>query len=498
MTQANRQLVTTGADATDLRSTMLRIIEGHALTAAQQVRWRMSHLNLSSSNMKMDGGMLDLTTQRAHPRLPPIHPDHSLLDSETATYPDYADRTGRIITIYQALRRSMLGSRATVVNAEPISIRKEMDQCYRRHLQHQLLCAAGLRTKIAESLLQSHAAIAERFTSVLIEMARLKNPSRRLESRGKISSVAVLDIFHLLATYPGRYFAKPEADNAGFVRKALRPIYKGSPARAARKRAAVGRLIPQFCSAYHDVMQAVQSRAGEHYGSVAGMQRSIQSRATFENRPIPLMFRKKYCDDFDDAIAAYRSSGSLEFVRQAIDDRISASSRNIDQLLRQGQSLLLEDGALELQIRVIDGVRYSVQAWNHAEQRRSLHIEAPMELVGTRRSPVEAAGAAQGCACGLRYRFTTDDWMTSSEVPVHVDHDPQRQTLVARSTIVAPCAYGELQGYFHDTEGEGKGEVAHPPARRYVFAIPDPIELSEMLEEAAAKAGRLTLSAGTS
>jgi hypothetical protein len=490
MTEANQQLVTTkegpeSHETVDLRSTMLRIIDGHALTAAQQIRWRVSHLNLSCSNIKMDGGMLDLTTQRTHPRLPPIHPDHSLLDSETATYPDYADRTGRIITFYQALRRSMSQSQSKLANAGPISIRKEMDRCYRRHLHRQLLCATGLRTKVADSVLQSHPGVVECFTNVLIEMARIKNPSRGKGSRGKIYGVAALDIFHLLTTFPARYFAKPQAGHAGFVRKALRPIYKGSAAQVARRRNAVRRLVPQFCAAYHDLMQAVESRAADHYGTVAAMRVSIQSRAAFENRLTPLLFRKTYCDGFDDAIAAYRSSGKLDSVREAIDDRISASLRNIDELLRRGQFRILEDGALELQIRVVDGIRYSVRAWNDSQERRSLHVSTPLDLILEHLPhPHGGTSEAQSCACGLRYRFTTNDWESSSETAVHLDIDPETRFGVVHAMIPAPCAHGELQGYFRDTQRSGKKRgVDHSPPGRYVFAVPDQIELSEMLKE---------------
>jgi hypothetical protein len=493
MARASQQLVTAeeGAEShtVDLRSTMLRIIDGHALTAAQQVRWRLSHLNLSCSNMKMDGGMLDLTTQRTHPRLPPIHPDHSLLDSETAPYPDYADRTGRIIDLYRALRRSISQSESQVANAGPLSIRKEMDRCYRRHLQRQLLCVTGLRTKVADSVLQNYPDAVERFTDVLIELARIKNPSRGIQSRMKIFGVAAFDIFHLLATYPARYFAKPQAGHAGFVHKALRPIYKGSAAQLARKRGAARRLVPQFCAAYHELMQAVESRAAEYYGTVDAMRVSIQSRAAFENRITPLLFRKTYCDDFDDAIAAYRSSGKLDSVRKVIDDRISASLRNIDQLLRHGQSRILEDGALELQIHVVDGVRYSVRAWNNSENRRSLHVSAPLELIRESLHRASGAGTAQSCACGLRYRFTTDGWASSSETAVHLEIEPQTGSEVVHAVIPVACVYGELQGIFCGSGGGGNKCGDHrSPEGRYVFAVPDQIELSEMLKEFAGTA----------
>ncbi len=489
MTEANRQLTRTTGGATrrevaDLHTTLLRIIDAHALTAAQQIRWRLSHLNLSASNMRLDGGMLDLTTQRTHPRLPPVHPDHSLLDSETATYPDYADRTGRLKTIYQVLRRSTLQGQSELANTGPISIQKEMDRCYRRHLQRQLLCAVGLRSKVADSVLQNDPRVVERFTDVIIEMARLRNPSRRRAHRWKILGVAVLDIFHLLQIYPVQYFANLQGAHGGVVRTALRPIYKGSAAQIRRKRAAVGRLVPEFCAAYHNLLQAVQSRAAEYYGTDDAMRNSIQSRASFENRPLPLLFRKRYCDDFDIAIASYRSSGKIDSVRDAIDNRISASLRNIDQLLRYGQSQILEDWALELQIRIVDGVRYSVRAQVDSRKRPALHIIAPLSLLP--KPPSHTSGEAQTSVAGLRYRFTTDEWKSSSESAVPLEIDQQTQCQIAHVTLSAPCQYGELQGYFciSARNGNKRGEDHSLPGR-YAFALPDPIELLEMMEELA-------------
>ena len=492
MTRDSGHLITikkgaAGKEVADVRSTMLRMIDDQALTAAQQIRWRMSHLNLSSSNMDLDGSLLDLATQRSHPRLPCIHPDHSLLNNETTPYPDYADRTGRIITLYGALRRSIPKNKQTLLNAGPINIRKEMDGAYHRHLQRQLLCAAGLKTKVADCILMKDGVVAERFAEILTKMTQIKNRANAKRNRGKIFEVAALDVFHLLAVYPERYFANPMRRNVSFVQKALRPIYKGSDSRVAKKRSAAGKLALQFCSAYHHLMEAVRSRAMEHYGDATSMQTSIKSRAAFENRVTGLLFRKTYCDAFDSAIAAWRSTGNLSPIREVTNGRISASLRNVDRLLCQGQSRPLPDEGLELQIRVIDGIRCSVRAWNDPEQERCLHVSAPVERA--LRSCPSSSGPDPGniqLRATLRYRFTTKGWASSSDVPVCVDWDPQQGTLVAHAVIETPCLYGELQGYFFDAERD----TGHTQTRqensclevRYAFAMPDRIEFMEIAE----------------
>src|SRR5258708_10235164 len=109
MTRDSGQLVMqpengSGPLVPDLRATMLRVLDDHTRIAALQVRWRISHLKLSASNMRMDGGMLDVTTERLHPRAAPIHPDHSLVDSERTPYPIYAYRATRLNVRCRSLR----------------------------------------------------------------------------------------------------------------------------------------------------------------------------------------------------------------------------------------------------------------------------------------------------------------------------------------------------------------------------------------------------------
>src|SRR5262249_12879275 len=151
--------------------------------------------------------------------------------------------------------------------------------------------------------------------------------------------------------------------------------------------------------------------AMEHYGAAAEMQTSVKLRAAFENRVTELLFRKTYCDDFDKPIAEYRATGDLDPVREPIDDRISASHRNIDRIVRQGRSQLLPDGALDLQIRVIDGVRCSVRVWNGSGQRRCLCVSAPVARVLSS-SPSSANTDRRRLDHGiaaLRFRFTIND-----------------------------------------------------------------------------------------
>src|SRR5579863_4244327 len=161
MTTESGQLITReqdGGAVPDLRATFLRIIDDHARMAALQIRWRASHHFLSASNMRVDGGMLDLNTIRTNPRLPPVPPDHSL-NTDRAPYTDYVDRASRIVTIYRMLRSTIPTSKHELLNVGPLDIRKEMDRSYLKHLRQQFLCAAGLKTCMANRIAQERPGI---------------------------------------------------------------------------------------------------------------------------------------------------------------------------------------------------------------------------------------------------------------------------------------------------------------------------------------------------
>ncbi len=482
ITRETGQLVTgrskeSGKEVPDLRATMLQIIDDHALIAAQQVRWRIVHRFLSTSNMRMDGGMLDLNTQRANPRLAPVRPDHSL-DSEKIPNSDYLDRTQQMLWLYQAVRGSIPAHERKRYNAEPIRITTEMDREYLKHLAQQLLCVAGLKAGLARHILAEHPEAGRHFLEVLFRMTEIKNPAGLQASRELLFQVAVLDIFHLLSVYPEEYFRDPGGRPVSFVRNALRAHYKGSQRHVARKRAAVEALIPEFINAYHQLMEICRSLAEEYYGSETTMQASIQSRAAFENRPMSLLFREACVHALRDAASAYRIDGDADRFREVIDNRAAASLRNVEAILRGGQSRILANGVLELQIQVIHGVRYAVRIRKDGAQKNCLHVST---LRGETNGPgrIRKNRIPEQSGAEWRYKFTLDDWATACEVIAHTEWDESSPVLSA--SIYTPCTIGELQGYFFKTEQKDlvreKDQGRHS---RYVFAVPDAVDLASL------------------
>lgn len=480
-----RKDAASGEEKPDIKRTMIRIINDHALTAAEQMRWRVTHCALTTSNMQMDGGMIDLTTQRTNSRSAPMRPTHDL-DPDKDYYTDYMDRAQQMRRVYRAVVKAMPSEQRQMLNAKLINIKKEMDEAYLRHLEVELLCATGIKKSVAERIRTEHAALSRRFVTVILEMTDLKNPSSVKTNRLRIDSGAVIDIFNLLQNFPDTYFQDPSADHIETIRTALRPIYKGNRFHRAKRKAKLEASIRQFALLYEQLMNVCQSYAQEYYGDVASMQASIAARAVFENRPINLLYRTDFLKsvDFDEASLAYKSVGNAEIFMDVIDKRILACLRRVDTLLSQGVSRRIADNGIELNVRVIDGIHYSVRAWSNRAQTCSLHVSIPVKQEeGNYRTrfpekPFLTAREIQS----LRYKYTTDSWVSSDEVAAQIELDEKGQTVIIFSEIRVHRKIGELQGVFYD---ELRRKVflrdGQDECRGYIFVVPDKYELKEMI-----------------
>jgi hypothetical protein len=496
ITRETGQLVTRrdlkeGAGVPDLKATMLRVIDDHAQVAAQQARWRITHTALSTSNMQMDGGMLDVTAQRANPRTTPLSPPAAVLDPDKAINRDYLDRVLQMKRVYSALRASLTPERRRVFNAQPIRVKSVADAAYLRHLELQLLCAAGLKPKAAQRLRAEHPSLAARFVKVLTSMTELKNPATLARSKLLIEDVAVVDVFRLLQNYPRLYFTSPGADNAAPIERELDPIYKGNRFHVAQKRAAVGILAREFGDVYRELMRACRSLVGEHYDDEAAMRASIESRAAFENKPLTRIYRTEYFKMFLDAPAKYKERLDADIFRELIDKRASASMRSVDALLVQGESRILPDGGLELQRRTIDGICYSVRARDDKRQTRRLHLRIPLERDGKRyvTSLPSKIVLSKSRIASLRYRFTTDEWKNSGESRARLSCDERGGLGIDFVCPPAASRFGHLEGAFYaGAEGELCIRDGEQNFRGYTFAIPDRQELLELLRSARADA----------
>lgn len=482
ITTASDQLVTrhddsSGNEVPDLKATMLRIIDDHAQTAAEGFRWRMIHGALSASNMDISGAMLDLPTQSTQPRTAPVW----LLDHTDSIFgSEHIARAVHLAPIYRKLLRNVPESAWKKFNLELLDIRGAMAQAYKKHLQIQLLCAAGLKKEVACRMQTEHADLTGRFTDLIIEMSALKNRGALCVARSQVEQTAVLDVFNLFRTFPEYHFANPATDHRALIYDQLRPILKGNRFHRATKQAAIENLAGKFGELYRELMRVCGGYATVFYGNIKNMEASISARAAFENEPLPCLYTHKLFRELREAISAYKSNGNTSIIREALDQRIAASVRSVDGLLAQGDSRRLVPGGIEIEMRTIDGISYSVMCWNDEEQTRMLHVGIPAEM--NRGHYVTSVPGLPRLTKrqidSLRYRFTIDGWKTCGEASARLVHNERDDPVMDFSV---PCQFpliGRLEGAFYLTTNR-------PPdlkdrardSNSYVFAIPDQQEL---------------------
>lgn len=485
MTRATGQLVTrsaqrNGAEVPDVRATMLRIIDDHARIAAESFRWRTIHGALTSSNMEMSGAMLDLPTQSSQPRTAPIR---TLDYVEFAFGGEHLERGAQLVPVYRRLMRHTPRTKRETFRVKWIDIPKEMNRAYDKHLQAMLLSAAGLKMEVGRRLQTETPELAQRFAELFLRMAALRNPGPVMVARAVVERVSVLDVFGLLGKFPRNYFAEPRAQHGKTIRACLRPVYSGSEAQVARKRAKIKTFIAEFASLFDELIKTCADYAETYYGDPASMRASIIARAEFENEPLDRLYYKTLYEELDRAIARYRATNDPAIVRAAIDGRIDASLRRVDGLLAQGESRRMTGGIIEMEIRIIDGIRYAVRAKNDDGQTRRLHVSIPAEIEGNRyrHSVPNLPGLSRKQVGALRYHCTTDGWKTSSEVRARLAQDEENRPSIEFDDLSKLPVVGRLEGYFY-FRGAGRREVsARGKLRGYVFAIPDRHELLSMV-----------------
>lgn len=485
ITRASGQLVTrhdrsTNAELPDVKSTMLRIIDDHARTAAEGFRWRMIHGALSASNMEISGAMLDLPTQSSQPRTAPV----LLLEYADSSFgSEHTARALHLAPMYRKLMRNVPLSDWERLNVGLVNFRAEMTEAYNKHLQVELLGAVGLKQDVCRRIQVEHEEITRRFTELILEMAALKNRGPVCVARRLVENVAALDVFNLLAVLSKKFFANPTADHTAFIGDELKPIFKGNQYHRAKKQRVVDALVNRFADSYRELMSVCVGYADAYYGDLKSMQSSITARAAFENQPLECLYSHQLFRELRQAMTEYRSSGNASVIQAAIDQRIDGSLRSVDGLLNQGRSRLLIGGGVELQMRAFEGINYSVRAWNDKKQTRVIHVAIPVErensyyVTSTRNRRRLTKSQIQS----LRYRFTTDGCSTFGEASARLLDDERDGLSINFDLPCQPPLVGRLEGTFHFA---GNGNSSRRRRRfdlaGYVFAIPDRQELVGM------------------
>lgn len=486
ITRASGQLVTrtnasTDDESPDIKATMLRIIDDHAQTAAEGFRWRMIHGALSASNMEISGAMLDLPTQSTQPRTAPVW----LLDYADSIFgSEHTARARHLAPLYRKLIRNVPETDWDRLHIGPLNFRGEMADAYTKHLQVQLLSAAGLKKDLARRIQAEHTHLARSFTELIVEMSALKNRGALCVARAVVEHVAVLDVFNLLGAIPEPFFASPAADHRTTISYHLTPVFRGNRFHVAKKQATVKAAVERFAGLYRELMKVSARYANEYYGELKNMPASIAARAAFENEPLDCLYSHKLFSELRRAIGIYKSTGNPEVIREAVDQRITASLRSVDALLDQGNSRLLGGRGIELEMRTIDGINYSVKAWNDEKQTRLLHVGIPVKQDGVHyvASLPALLRLTKRQVESLRYSFTTDGWKTSGAVRGRLVHDECDGLVISFDvTCTLPLA-GRLEGDLClSTHGKPGLKDRRHDLKAYVFVIPDQQELDSIV-----------------
>jgi hypothetical protein len=315
---------------------MLRIVDDHARTAADSFRWRTIHGAISPSNMDMSGAMLDLPTQSTQPRTAPIF----MLDYVQSGYgTEHKERGFYLAEMYRRVLRATDAATRARFNLRWLNVSNEMDARYAKHLELKLLTAAGLRTGVAQQV-QQQSGIGERFAKVLLALAALKNPGSPCVARKVVGDLSVVDIFAVLGNVASDFFA--DRDVKRRVLKHARPVYKGNRFHVRAKQRRVDQLAADFAQVYRELMSAAEN----FYRNRAEMERSITSRAAFENQPLDALYYHPLYEDLNRAIAEYKATGNAQALSDAIDTRIARSLRSVDGLRARGTTAQKQLGAL--------------------------------------------------------------------------------------------------------------------------------------------------------
>jgi hypothetical protein len=155
-----------------------------------------------------------------------------------------------------------------------------------------------------------------------------------------VRDLCVVDVFAVLGNVAADFFANRDVKRS--VLKHAQPVYKGNRFHVRAKQRRVDQLADEFADVYRELMNAAE----DFYRSRAEMERSITSRAAFENQPLDALYCHPLYEDLNRAIAEYKASGNAQIISDAIDTRIARSLRSVDGLLSRGTAAQKQLGAM--------------------------------------------------------------------------------------------------------------------------------------------------------
>lgn len=382
--------------------TMRSAAERHARIQAQAMRYRILHGVLSTSNMQIDGGMLDVEASTAQPGTAPImsmdfKAKFGFVSAMDQFGFEHLARAHELQVAYDAVR-------GTVEGMPELSVADLLIPRYEQLLAEELVVATGLMRGLARAVLDRRPEIGERLARTIVQLTRLIGPGNRnlLPVPRRISAVR---IFSVLAELPSRFFVR-ERDRAlpEIVYELLKLDPFDSPAQhAARLEARAWALARELAEVWRQLMETALEDAAAWYGSTEAMRASVEDRARFSNADLTGIERDHLEALVLEGVEDLERTGSAARLLVFARECVAGSLRSADRLLRQGEHVFEADGSLVTQRRRCAGVGYALRV---REGAASLEVELPKEHEGAAR--IDLLAIAGSKVAPLRPRKTTD------------------------------------------------------------------------------------------
>lgn len=376
-----------GADGTpDWRATLHTAARRHAELQAEAQRYRILHGALSTSNMGVDGAMLDVEASTSQPGTAPIQ---SMDFQKKFGFVSMMDQFGfEQLARAHELQVAYDAVRSHAADLPPVDVLTLLAPEFERALEEELIAALGLKLALAVELRQACPELARELREAVVLAMRLLRPGSRIMlpvPRG-VSAVRVMDLFLRL---PQRWLAgEPRLDAA--VADALALDVTGlEEGYAHHLRHRVRAIAPRLARALEGLLTEARARAvPRFYVSDASFAALVVARSTFAARTTPGIERDLLERRLRRATDLYDRDLRVEPLEEVAEGAKWASLRSVERVLRQGTHSL-EGDVLITQCRRVRG--------GEVRLRAPLDGAVELELLSTE---AEADWVADVCVVG--------------------------------------------------------------------------------------------------
>ncbi len=463
----------TAKEKPDVAATMRNLIEKHALTIAEQYRWRMLHGASSTSNTELDGSELDLGTETSQPRTAPI----KVLEHTAAYGDEHNDRADELARAYNAMCKALPPAERKRVNATPIDFRAQMSRAYDAALQRELVSSVGLSHKAADALLVLPESGAKEFANTVRQLSEMSNAVPLNVDKAVVEDGAVVDVFNLLRNLPDTFsHAAPELRTrvrATLDLFALRSRSAGERTGEQNGASAV-KLAGQFVDQYTAMMHFAQKESRQSPQTFA---HGVSARATFENAPIDQLYRSRLNQQLIAWIDDYEKTGDAEALDRKSRRLIASSLRNVDKLLTQGSEGPLPDGSKDS--AKAQRRRHRVRSEKRQQQtQRRYNLEVTATPNGDGRFKLALPGdpipLSREQNRGAVSMARPNAWQNVDDAKAQVRRKPASGMTISFDTPLHAGDVGRAEGTFHCThDGDFWLKDGGENFSGYVFAVPN-------------------------